>query len=126
MFILPGAAAVEVTEVVGQSLQLVSVEVRVVPEDLVVTGPGGALDALVRHQVEITLGGMVDALVDDSSSQDVTVPVLVLILGEEPGVMALLHHDEGDGWLVLGVQLGTGFPDCHQLGAEDCEELKRK
>ena len=43
----PGAPRVEVTEVVGQDLQLVSREVTVVPQDVVVAGAGGALDTLV-------------------------------------------------------------------------------
>ena len=43
------------TEVVGESLQLVSREVAVVPEDVVVTRSAGPLDTLVRHQVEVTL-----------------------------------------------------------------------
>ena len=112
------------TEVVGQGLQLISVMVRVVPEDLVVAGPGGALDGLVRDQVEVTLGGMVDALVHHGAGQDVPVLVLVLVVGKEPGVMPLLHHDEGDGRLVLGLQLRAGFSDGCQLGTEDSEELK--
>ena len=113
-------------EVVGQGLQLVGGQVAVVPEDLVVAGPGGALDALVRDQVEVTLGGMVDALVHHSASKDVPVLVLVLVVGKEPGVMPLLHHDEGDGWFVLRLQLRAGSPDGQQLRAEDCEELRRK
>ena len=36
-------------------LELVSCELSVVPEHLVVTGPTGALDALVAQQVEISL-----------------------------------------------------------------------
>ena len=113
-------------EVVGQGLQLVGGQVAVVPEDLVVAGPGGALDGLVRDQVEVTLGGMVDPLVHHGAGQDVPVLVLVLVVWEEPGVMPLLHHDEGDGRLVLRVQLRAGRPDGQQLRAEDCEELKRE
>ena len=111
-------------EIVGQGLQLVGGQVAVVPEDLVVAGPGGALDALVRDQVEVTLGGMVDALVHHGAGQDVPVLVLVLVVGKEPGVMPLLHHDEGDGRLVVGLQLRAGFPDGRQLRTEDSEELK--
>ena len=88
------------------------------------TRPAGALDPLVRHQVEISFSGMVDALVNDGSSQDVAVPVLILIRGKEPGVVSLLHHDEGDGRLVVGLQLRAGFPDGRQLRTEDSEELK--
>ena len=78
------------TEVVGQGLQLVSGQVAVVPEDLVVTRPGGALDTLVRHQVEISLGGMVDALVHHSPGQSVPVLVFVVVGREKPS------QDRGD------------------------------
>ena len=40
----PGAAHVGVAQLVGQLLQLVRVEVVIVPEHVVVAGPRGALD----------------------------------------------------------------------------------
>ena len=40
----PGAPDVGVAQLVGQLLQLVSIEVVIIPEDVVVAGPGGALD----------------------------------------------------------------------------------
>ena len=47
--------------------------------------PGSALDPLVRDEVEVALGGVVDALVHYGAGQHVPVPlVLVPILGEEP------------------------------------------
>ena len=50
-----------VAQLVGQLLQLVCVEVIVVPEHVVVAvaGHAGALDAPVTEQVEVTLGTMV-------------------------------------------------------------------
>ena len=51
--------------------------------DLVVTGPAGALDALVAEEVEVALSGMVDALVHHGASQSVPVAVLVVVCGEE-------------------------------------------
>ena len=62
-----GASGVEVTQVVGEDLQLVSGELTFVPQHLVVTGSAGALDPLVTQQVEVSLGGMVDALVNDKT-----------------------------------------------------------
>ena len=76
---LPSAAAVEVAQVVGEGLQIIRVEVAVVPEDVVVAGPGGALDPLVGHQVEVALGGVVDALVDHRAGESVTVLVFVVV-----------------------------------------------
>ena len=145
-------------EVVGQGLKLVSGhvaenrEVRelterlqrlpVVPEDLVVTGPGGALDPLVRHQVEIPLGGMVDALVHHSPGQSVPVLVFVVVSREKPsthpvatnyyqdypdlpGVVSLLDNNEGDGRIISILQLSAGCPDGHQLLSQDSQELER-
>ena len=60
-------------------------EVAVVPEDVVVAGPGGALDPLVGHQVEVALGGVVDALVDHRAGESVTVLVFVVVGWKESG-----------------------------------------
>ena len=78
-------------QVVGEGLQIIRVEVAVVPEDVVVAGPGGALDALVRDQVEVTLGGMVDALVHHGPGQSVPILVFVVVSREEPSTK---HGDE--------------------------------
>ena len=70
-------------EIVSKGLEIICVEVRVIPEDVVVTGSGGALDPLVGHQVEVALCGMVDALVNDSAGKSIAVLVLVVVSGEE-------------------------------------------
>ena len=87
------------TEVVGESLQLVSREVAVVPEDVVVARPARPLDPLVRHQIEVALHmfskymtdispchlcWVIDPLVHHSPGQGVPVLVLVAVGGEEP------------------------------------------
>ena len=80
-------------------LELVSCELSVVPEYLVVTGPAGALDALVAQQVEISLQdkdnqedkpslgiylrGMVDPLVHHSPGQGVPIAILVIVSREK-------------------------------------------
>ena len=71
-------------QVVGEGLQIIRVEVAVVPEDVVVAGPGGALDPLVGHQVEVALGGVVDALVYHGACQCVSILVFVVVQREEP------------------------------------------
>ena len=65
------AADVGVAELVGHLLQVVRLEVVVVPQDVVVTRPTRALDALVRAQVEVELGGVGDAHVDGGAGGDV-------------------------------------------------------
>ena len=87
------------TEVVGESLQLVSREVAVVPEDVVVARPARPLDPLVRHQIEVALNmfskymtdisschlcWVIDPLVHHRPGQGVPVLVLVAVGGEEP------------------------------------------
>ena len=49
----PGAADIGVAELVGQLLQLVRVEVVIVPEHVVVAGPRGALDTCTHHGVSV-------------------------------------------------------------------------
>ena len=51
----PGAPDVGVAELVGQLLQLVSIEVIVVPEDMVVAGTRGALDTWRRINIVDTV-----------------------------------------------------------------------
>ena len=75
----PGAATVEVAEVVGEDLQLIGREVAVVPEYLVVARSTRPLDPLVAEQVEVTLGGVVYPLVHHGASQGVAVLVLVVV-----------------------------------------------
>ena len=76
--------AVQMTQVVGEHLQLISSEGAVVPQDLVVAGSAGALDTLVTEQVEVSLRGVVDALVHHSPGQSIAVPVFVVVGWEEP------------------------------------------
>ena len=76
--------AVQMTQVVGEHLQLISSEGAVVPQDLVVAGSAGALDALVTEQVEVSLRRVVDALVHHSPGQSIAVPVFVVVGWEEP------------------------------------------
>ena len=86
------APHVGVAQLVGQLLKLVSVEVVVIPEDVIVAGPGGALDSLVGHQVEVSLCGVVYPLVDDSAGQGIPVLVLVGVCREESeSLMRILY-----------------------------------
>ena len=103
----PCAAHVGVAQLVGQLLQLVRAQAVVVPEAAVVARAGGALDALVRAQVEVELGGVRDAHVHGGAGRDVAAlaALLLLVRAEEARVVPLLHHDEGDPWFVVWLQL---------------------
>ena len=49
---------------------------------------------------------------------------LLLFLGaEEPGVVALLYHYEGDAGLIIGLQFYTGLPDGGELMLENLNKL---
>ena len=69
--------------------------------------PGGALDALVRAQVEVELRGVGDAHVHRGAGGDVpALAALLLLVGaEQPRVVTLLHHDERDTGLVVWLEL---------------------
>ena len=71
------------------------------------SGSRGALDALVRAQVEVVLGGVRDVGVHRGPGRHVARAArLVAVVGaEEAGVVPLLHHDEGDAGLVVWLQL---------------------
>ena len=49
----PGAPDVGVAELVGQLLELISVEMVIIPEDVIVTGTGGALDTCKGRSVKV-------------------------------------------------------------------------
>ena len=70
-------------EIVGQCLEVICVEVGIIPEDVVVAGSGGSLDSLVGHQVEVTLRRMVNALVNHGAGKSIAVLVLVIVGGKE-------------------------------------------
>ena len=76
---------------------------------MVVSGSGGALDTLVRAQVEVKLGGVGDAHVHGGPGRDVAAlaALLLLVGAEKPRVVTLLHHDEGDAGLVLRLKLNN-------------------
>jgi len=116
-----GTADIGVAELVGELLKLISVKRIVVPEDVVVAGPGGALDALVRTEVEVKLCWMSDGHVHSGSSRDVArLPRLFpLVSAEQSCVMSLLHHDKGDSWAIVSLKLDAGLPDCSELVLED-------
>ena len=52
LWIEPGAAGVEVAEIVGENLQLVGAEVAVVPQHVVVARSRGTVDALVAVNIK--------------------------------------------------------------------------
>ncbi len=81
--VLPCASTIEMTEIVGQGLEVICVEVRIIPEDVVVARSGGALDPLMGHQVEVALRGMVNALVNHGAGKSIAVLVLVIVGGKE-------------------------------------------
>ena len=65
----------------------------------------------VTAQVEVKLGWVSDAHVYGGSGGDVaTLADLILLVGaEQSGVVALLHHDEGDSGLITHLQLHARF-----------------
>ena len=140
----PGAPHVGVTQLVGQLLQFISFKPRntldldddidtclyidqpvVVPEYVVMCWSRCSLDALVRAQIEVELGGVGDAHVHGRPRGDVPgLPALLLLVrAEQTGVVTLLDHDERDAGLVVRLQLDAGLADGRQLVLEHVGEL---
>jgi len=109
------APDIRVTQLVGQTLQLVRCEVVVIPQHVVVRRPASPLYAGVRTQVEVELGRMCDASIDRGASRNVArlADLLFLVGAEESGVVALLYHDEGDARFVLALQTQTRLAHRH-------------
>jgi len=77
----PGAPDVGVAQLVGQLLQLVSIEMIIVPENVVVAGSGGSLDTLMGAEIEVKLGGVSDPDVHRGSGWNVsTLPTLLFLV----------------------------------------------
>ena len=87
-------------------------------------GSGGALDPLVAAEVEVELRGVGDPNVHSGARRDVARLLLLIHTGQSgrycivqtrgisyvpPCVMSLLHYDERDRGLVVGLQLYTGL-----------------
>lgn len=75
----------------------------VVPQNVVVRGATGALDALMAAQIEIKFGGMCDAHIDGGACGNIArfAALLLLLRAEESSMMALLHHNECDARPIL-------------------------
>jgi len=119
------AADVCVTQLVGQLLELVSIKMIIIPEHVIVAGAGGALDTLMRAEIEVKLRGVSDTNVDGGTSGDVPglAALLLLVRAEQTGVVTLLDHDEGDSRLVVGFQLDTSFSNGCEFVLQNVHEL---
>ena len=65
----------------------------------------------MRAQVEVELRGVGDADVHGGAGGDVAAlaALLLLVRAEEARVVPLLHHDEGDPWFVVSLELGRKY-----------------
>lgn len=119
------AAHIGVTQLVGQNLQLIRREAIVIPKHVVVRRTACPLDAGMTAQVEVKLSWMSDFRVYGCTCWNVpTLPnPLILVCTEEACMVALLHYDECDPWLIVLLQLDTSLSDGQQLMMEDLLEL---
>ena len=72
------------TEIVGKNFKIISMEVAIIPKNMIVTGTRGSLDAFMRNKVEISFSWMIDALVHNSACQHISILVFIIICREEP------------------------------------------
>ena len=111
------ASHVRVTQLIGQRLQLVRREVIVVPQYVIMRWATRALDAGVRAQVEVELGGMSDARVHGGARRDVAraAALFFAVRAEETCVVTLLHGHKCDARLVARLQFHAGLAYRHEL-----------
>lgn len=76
-------------------------------------------------QIEVELCRMCDSHVDGRSRRYVSAfpALLFLVSAEEPRVMSLLHHYEGDTRLVVALQFDASLADRRQLVLQQLQEL---
>ena len=96
-------ADVSVAELIGETLQLVGVEVIVVPENMVMAWTARTLNALMWAQVKIKFGWVGNASIDSCASRYVArfARLLFLVSAKESRVVALLHNDKRDTRFVI-------------------------
>ena len=75
----------------------------------------------MRAQVEVELRGVGDADVHGGAGGDVAAlaALLLLVRAEEARVVPLLHHDEGDPWFVVWLQLQAIMMTIPSSGSQD-------
>lgn len=120
-----GAAHVGVAQLVCEQLELVSGETIVVPQNMVVGGPTGALYSSVTAEVKVKLVGMCDVRVHGGTSRNVstTSDSLIAVGAEEARVVAFLHNNVCDARLVLLLQGDAGLTNSQQLIIQHLSEL---
>ena len=119
-----GAAGKGEAHVVGEDLEGIRSKLVIIIDDVVVGGTAGPLETGMGAQVKVELGRVADTGVNDRTRRDIPRAIRILLLGgDEAGVVALLDEDHGDGRCIVGVDfLGTGLDLC-QLEFEDLLEL---
>lgn len=87
---------VEVAKFVGESLDMVWLEVRGIPNDVVVGGGDGALPYTLRHDKEVVRLAPRSHGIDDCARTRIA--QVVALLGKEARVDSLLHHHNSQLW----------------------------
>ena len=115
---------VEVAQVVGQGLELVSCELVVVLQDLVVGRARGAKETRVALDVEIKLERVDNRRVDTGARVAVATAIGSCgAQGKEAGVVSLLDNDKGDVRLVVGLEAAATSAQRGDLRLEDAGKL---
>ena len=66
-----GAPDIGVAQLEGQLLELIGIKAVVIPQDMVVTGPGCSLDTLVGTEIEVEFCGVSDANVHRGTGRNI-------------------------------------------------------
>lgn len=94
---------VSVAELIGETLQLVGIEVIVVPENMVMAWTASTLNALMRAKVEVKFGWVGNASIDSRAGWYVArfSRLLLLISTKQSGVVPFLYNYKRDTRFVI-------------------------
>lgn len=98
------AACIEMTQLVGQVLQIVWGEVVIIQEDIVMGRARSPQGSCMRLEIEIEFERMNNDRVDDRPWLTVAKIIFASAEWEEPGVVTLLDNDKGDRGSVVAVE----------------------
>uniref|UniRef100_A0A0A8ZAM3 Uncharacterized protein n=1 Tax=Arundo donax TaxID=35708 RepID=A0A0A8ZAM3_ARUDO len=99
------AACISVAQIICERLQLICCELLVISQHMVIRRMGCSFNASMAAEKEIKFCWVADLLINHRASLNISlisnVAFIFVLVGEQPCVMPLLHHNEGDLWLHI-------------------------
>lgn len=139
---------IRMTKLIRQALQLIRVEVVVIPQNVIMWWTTRTLrelnyrklisstmrvkakvdthlNTLMTAQIEVELGWMCNANIDCCTRWNISrfAALFFLVSTEQTCMMSLLHYDECDSWTIVGFQLDASLANRSQFMLQDVREL---